>query len=148
TIAAPCNPSSPTLPGMVPPIFDYGHGPNGAAIIGGNVYRGPLYATLYGRYFFADFVTQQVWSCLRSGSSITDLQEHTSILNPNAADLVAFGEDGKAALYIVELGGTIARITDPASPLVDSDGDGIPDLYETGTGIYVSPTDTGTNPDA
>jgi len=30
--------------------------------------------------------------------------------------------------------------------LVDSDGDGIPDVYETGTGIYVSPTNTGTNP--
>jgi len=30
--------------------------------------------------------------------------------------------------------------------LRDSDGDGIPDIYETGTGIYVSPTNTGTNP--
>ncbi len=30
--------------------------------------------------------------------------------------------------------------------LLDSDGDGIPDIYETGTGIYVSPTNTGTNP--
>jgi probable HAF family extracellular repeat protein len=31
-------------------------------------------------------------------------------------------------------------------PFVDTDGDGIPDQYETGTGIYVSPTDTGTSP--
>jgi hypothetical protein len=34
--------------------------------------------------------------------------------------------------------------------LADSDGDGIPDQFETGTGIYVSPTNTGTsstNPD-
>ncbi len=30
--------------------------------------------------------------------------------------------------------------------LRDADGDGIPDVYETGTGIYVSPTNTGTNP--
>ena len=29
---------------------------------------------------------------------------------------------------------------------LDSDGDGIPNIYETGTGIYVSPTNTGTNP--
>src|SRR5205823_3118565 len=28
----------------------------------------------------------------------------------------------------------------------DSDHDGIPDIYETGTGVYVSPTNTGTNP--
>ncbi len=30
--------------------------------------------------------------------------------------------------------------------LLDSDRDGIPDAYETGTGIYVSPTNTGSNP--
>ena len=29
---------------------------------------------------------------------------------------------------------------------LDTDGDGIPDEYETGTGIYVSPTNTGTSP--
>jgi hypothetical protein len=32
------------------------------------------------------------------------------------------------------------------TPLADTDGDGIPDNYETGTGIYVSPTNTGTSP--
>jgi hypothetical protein len=30
--------------------------------------------------------------------------------------------------------------------LADADGDGIPDIYETGTGVYLSPTDTGTDP--
>jgi hypothetical protein len=30
--------------------------------------------------------------------------------------------------------------------LTDYDGDGIEDIYETNTGIYVSPTDTGTDP--
>ncbi len=30
--------------------------------------------------------------------------------------------------------------------VADSDGDGIPDQYETGTGVYVSPTNTGTSP--
>jgi len=33
-----------------------------------------------------------------------------------------------------------------ASLAPDSDRDGLADVYETGTGIYVSPTDTGTNP--
>ncbi len=28
----------------------------------------------------------------------------------------------------------------------DTDGDGIPDIFETGTGIYISPMDTGTDP--
>ncbi|MEZ5305229.1 MAG: hypothetical protein R3F11_31990 [Verrucomicrobiales bacterium] len=34
--------------------------------------------------------------------------------------------------------------TDPT----DLDADGVPDLYETGTGVYVSPRDTGTRPDS
>lgn len=33
-----------------------------------------------------------------------------------------------------------------SDPLTDGDGDGIPDLYETETGVFVSPFDTGTNP--
>jgi hypothetical protein len=33
-----------------------------------------------------------------------------------------------------------------SGPMDDTDGDGIPDDYETGTGFYVSPTNTGTNP--
>ena len=41
--------------------------------------------------------------------------------------------------------------TDPStrtSPLLgDSDGDGLADCVETNTGIYVSTSDTGTNPD-
>jgi len=41
--------------------------------------------------------------------------------------------------------------TDPNNPASypvppDTDGDGIPDAYETNTGVYVSPTDTGTDP--
>ena len=33
-----------------------------------------------------------------------------------------------------------------ASPTSDEDGDGLVDIVETGTGEYVSPTDTGTDP--
>ncbi|MFO1459757.1 MAG: beta-galactosidase [Verrucomicrobiota bacterium] len=35
---------------------------------------------------------------------------------------------------------------DSPAPLLDSDGDGIPDIYETGTGHFVSETNTGTKP--
>lgn len=34
----------------------------------------------------------------------------------------------------------------PPDPNLDTDGDGLPDLHETDTGIYISPTDTGSNP--
>lgn len=40
--------------------------------------------------------------------------------------------------------GEYARSSDPTNP--DTDGDGLGDLVETGTGVYVSPTDTGSSP--
>jgi hypothetical protein len=39
----------------------------------------------------------------------------------------------------------ISSYTPPATP-VDSDGDGLDDSVETNTGVYVSPSDTGTDP--
>jgi hypothetical protein len=39
-----------------------------------------------------------------------------------------------------------AFYTSANDSLLDTDRDGIPDIYETGTGLYVSPTNTGTNP--
>jgi len=145
TIAAPCGTVSPTLPGMVNPIFDYANG-GGGSVTGGVIYRGTQYATMYGRYFFADFVQQEVWSFEYDGVSVTDFQNHTSALNPNSASVVAIGEDTAGDIYVVEFGGTIARIIDPASPPVDADQDLLVDEYETDTGTFVSPTDTGTDP--
>ncbi len=46
----------------------------------------------------------------------------------------------------LKIGGiVIGSYTPPPTP-VDSDGDGLDDSVETNTGTYVSPTDTGTNP--
>jgi glucose/arabinose dehydrogenase len=143
-IAAPCGTVSPTLPGMINPIYDYDHNGLGASVSGGNVYRGLQYPPMYGRYFFADFVTGQVWSFLGSEAGISDLQDHTAALNPNGQNIVSFGEDGIGDLYIVEFSGTVSRIKDPAP--VDLDQDLLPDLYETDTGIFNSATDTGTDP--
>jgi glucose/arabinose dehydrogenase len=39
------------------PLHEYRHGPLGISIIGGAVYRGPLYPELVGRYVFGDFST-------------------------------------------------------------------------------------------
>ena len=48
----------------------------------------------------------------------------------------------------IEIGGIeIGSYTPPSTP-VDTDGDGLDDSVETNTGIYVSPTDTGTDPNS
>lgn len=148
SIDTPCGTTSPVLPGMIDPITEYSHSGQSASVSGGNIYRGQLYGSLFGRYFFADFERGDVWSCVPSSTSISDLQDHTNILNPNDQNIVAFGEDGNGELYIIEFSGTVSRITDPASPPVDADEDGIADGYETNTGTYVSPFDTGTNPNS
>ena len=45
------------VPALDYPIFEYGHGPIGIAIIGGFVYRGTNYPALNGQYVFGDFST-------------------------------------------------------------------------------------------
>jgi len=146
TIDAPCANAEPVLPGMIEPIYDYDHNGDGASVSGGNVYRGIRYASLYGRYFFADFITGAVASFEYNGSTIVDLQDHTAVLNPTGTNISGFGEDGEGDLYIIEYGGTLSRITDPDSPGMDFDQDLLEDQYESDTGVFVSPTDTGTDP--
>ncbi len=147
TIQPPnCTFTPPPDSDMVAPIHEYDHGGEGAAVTGGHVYRGLDYADIFGRYFFADFVTGQIWSFRRAGPGITDLQEHTSILNPNLSFITSFGEDAAGNIYIVELQGTVARIVSPVPPPPDIDQDLLPNEYEDNTGIFISPTQTGTDP--
>ena len=116
--ATPDNPPNCTggapPPGNVDPIYDYGHGvgaSQGNAVIGGYVYRGPG-AELVGKYFFADFVNERIWSIdAMTGTGFTDW---TSNFVPDVGtinQIVSFGEDGAGYLYIVDLGGEIFRGT-------------------------------------
>ncbi len=145
-IAAPCTNAEPTLPGMINPVYDYDHNGNGASVSGGNVYRGIKYASLYGRYFFADFVTGVVSSFVYEDGAVTGFQDNSAVLNPSDTSIAGFGEDGEGDIYIIEYGGTLSRITDPASPGMDFDQDLLEDQYETNTGTFVSVTDTGSDP--
>ena len=70
---------------------------------------------------------------------------------PSSSENLRFGVDidkySTEAIPIenIEIGGIeIGTFTPPIIP-VDSDGDGLDDSVETNTGVYVSPSDTGTN---
>ena len=98
------------------PILDYGHG-DGGAIVGGYVYRGrQLSPGLFGRYFFADFITNRVWSTgLRfdaaTGDAIaTDLREHTAELGVALDGIVSFARDLNGELYLVTMAGEVYRL--------------------------------------
>ena len=102
--------------GNVEPVYDYAHGAGafqGNSVTGGYVYRGPI-AELQGKYFFADYVSRQIWSFERNGSGITNLTDWTSRLRPRTGSIggvSSFGEDAAGNLYIVDLDGEIYRIT-------------------------------------
>ena len=114
----------PAPPGAVDPIHDYGHvgAPNGGfSITGGYVYRGPV-ESLQGVYFFADFISSQVWSFRFGGSQIMEFTNRTAQLVPDVGSMdsvASFGEDAIGNLYIVDLGGDVFKL------VADTDNDGI-----------------------
>ena len=70
----------------------------------------------------------------------------TAIGGSSQAFSVAVQSDGRIVAAGTSYNGSNLTIALARYGDADTDGDGIPDKYETGTGIYVSPTDTGTNP--
>jgi glucose/arabinose dehydrogenase len=132
TIATPSGGvGGPAPPGAVDPIHEYGHtgAPNGGfSITGGYVYRGPI-ATLYGVYFFADYVSEQIWSLRFDGTNKTEFLNRTTELAPRVESIDAiasFGEDAQGNLYLVDLGGT-DNDGEVFKILPDADNDGIAD---------------------
>ena len=124
------------LNGAIDPIYDYFHnsGPfGGFSITGGYVYRGPI-DELQGHYFFADFVTSEIWSIKFDGSdpadfdgtNFTDLIRWTDVIETDIGsinNIASFAEDSLGNLYIIDYGGeifmiTAAAIPEPASAMV------------------------------
>jgi glucose/arabinose dehydrogenase len=123
-------------PGAVEPIYDYAHGSGlfeGRSVTGGYVYRGP-FTELRGLYFFADFVSDEIWSFRFDGSdpvdfdgsNVLELTRRTDELAPaqgDIRDVSSFGEDGLGHLYVIDradgevfrivpepMGGTVAAL--------------------------------------
>lgn len=101
---------------LEPPIHEYGHGgaPDGGfSVTGGFVYRGPI-ASLQGLYFFADFVSDQIWSFRFNGMDLSEFTNWTQQLSPNLGSLnniVSFAEDALLNLYLVDLDGGLYKFS-------------------------------------
>jgi len=106
----------------VDPIYEYAHGSGeteGFSVTGGYVYRGPV-TELWGRYFFADYVNERIWSIRHDGASVTEFIDWTDAFIPDVGSIgqiVSFGEDARGNLYIVDLGGEIFRVVGPGSEI-------------------------------
>ena len=89
------------------------------SITGGYVYRGSAIPDLAGTYFYADFVTNRIWSLEFDGANVQNFTERTSELDPpNGAlgSISTFGQDNDGEIYIGLLSaGAVYKIV-PATP--------------------------------
>ena len=100
---------------FVEPLVDYSHNSadrvNGLSVTGGFVYRGPD-TELTGRYFFADFVRQRIFSMPADGSGRDDVTVYTDLAPTNVS---TFGEGMDGHLYVADYGGKVYRIRSEAA---------------------------------
>jgi len=101
---------------LTDPIHEYSHAVGGA-ITGGFVYRGSALGSTYtGRYFFADIVSNRVWSLALSidagtgEATAAGVFEHTAELGSGAHGVSSFGVDASGELYLVSYPGAIYRL--------------------------------------
>lgn len=93
---------------LTAPILDYGRS-TGSSVTGGYVYRGSVYPSLRGRYFFGDYASRRVWSIALTFNSAgeataSDFIDHTAdfaVAGP-LGGISAFGIDSGGELYVVD----------------------------------------------
>jgi hypothetical protein len=103
-----CNPA---LTNHIPPVYDYDNPASGAAsVVGGYVYRGSQFPSLYGYYFAADVYSGNLYILQPNGSGGFNAFVKTGLQN----FVVGFGEGENGALYAVSQGnGTLYQVVDP-----------------------------------
>ena len=95
-------------PELTLPVVDYSHfggGPFVCSVIGGYPYRGCAIEGLQGRYFYADYCSDQVFTLVMVDGVATDQVQVQNMLTPDVGDvdnIVAFGEDALGELYVVD----------------------------------------------
>jgi len=106
---------------LVEPIFEYAHS-EGRSVTGGVVYRGGrLGASFRGRYLFADFIRNRVWSLRLTVNGATreatagDLVEHTAEVGSAATSPSSFGVDAAGEVYLVSYTGSVYRLVGTTS---------------------------------
>ncbi|EDX87629.1 PKD domain protein [Synechococcus sp. PCC 7335] len=147
-------------PAFSDPLYSYNHAgasPNGGAIVGGTVYRGDLYPSIFeGAYFFADYVQGWIrYLQFDDNGNIIDAVPGTPEVDAFNFDnsiggLVSLREGPEGALYYTDLfSGQLRRIAYNGSgnlaPTITTaranTTSGAPDLAVTFTGAAIDPED-------
>ena len=118
--------------GHVGPIYDYpsfGSGNfTGDSVTGGLLYRGPV-TELQGKYIFADFVDQHIWSFdpADPDGTVARINADFDPALGSINSIAAITEDTAGNLYFVDLNGEVFRVNIPGD--INADGFvGIDDL--------------------
>ena len=91
-----------SAPNHTPPVLEYPHpGAGGVAVIGGYVIRDGALPSLLGRYIYADFYTNVFGGELRTAKLSAGGSSGDSGLGVSATNVVSFGEDACAHIYVV-----------------------------------------------
>jgi len=126
---------SPGDPSLRAPIAEYGRGFGdfqGSSVTGGYEYHGP--GGGQGLYFFADFVSNHVWTLRVENGQAFDFAQRDAEIVASAGELdqiASFATDGSNRLYAIGLDGEIFRLTPtddfgavpPQAPSEDGGGD-------------------------
>ncbi|HVL03307.1 MAG TPA: PQQ-dependent sugar dehydrogenase, partial [Acidimicrobiales bacterium] len=100
-----------SAPDAVPPVYEYTHD-DGYSVTGGFVYRGQAIPSLVGAYVFGDLGTARLWALAVDGEGAVAGRADLGV-GVDEGTLVSFFEDAGGELYVISIGGTVARL-DPA----------------------------------
>lgn len=104
------NASTCSTAGLTLPVADYNHS-LGCSVSGGEVYRASEFSRMVGMYFYGDYCSGRIWGLKRDGDNWHALQ-----LLDTTGNVVDFGDDEAGNLYVVFLGGEVARLVDLSVP--------------------------------
>ncbi len=92
---------------FVGPVWEYAHTNNRCSVTGGFVYRGARYSSLLnGVYIYADYCSGEFWGLARNSGVWSN-----ALLFDYDGSPSSFGQDMAGELYVVDLGGSLYRIT-------------------------------------
>lgn len=96
---------------ILPPAVEHDH-TEARSLTGGRVYYGKRFPELSGAYVYGDYVTGKLWGLRHDGKKVTWRKE----LANSPLEVIDFGEGRDGELYILDHGGTVARLApDPAA---------------------------------
>jgi glucose/arabinose dehydrogenase len=89
--------------GLQMPIYEYAHGVEGCAVIGGQVYRGALVPEWQGNYFYSDFCSGTLWT-LRYDQTLAAWVRTAVYESGQSISAVVAGVDGELYLLAYQEG--------------------------------------------